>query len=117
MTARPACAYCGKPAPKLCTTVYIRGMTETFRADGNWYRYHQTNHPPMNIAMCRALTNQEVVKVKYGIDNRVSQFSEWDGVSYWLPKDPCCTIECLQKYAAACWRAGYRMQRAESEAA
>jgi hypothetical protein len=117
MDQRPRCAYCDKLAPKLCTTVYIRSHTTPVQQDGRWYRYIRTGLPPTSIAECRSLSNQEVVAVKYGIDSRVSQFSEWDGESYWLAKDPCCTIDCLQRYAAACQRAGYRMQRATEEAA
>ena len=115
MIERPRCAYCNKLAPKLTTTVYVRSGTESVSEDGNWYRYVYVPVAPHSLHDCQQLSNQQVVSVRYGFGNRVSRFSEWDGESYWLPKSPCCTVECLQHYAQACHAAGYRMTKNEKE--
>jgi hypothetical protein len=114
---RPTCAYCAKPAPKLCTTVWVHADQRYVHKPTRWTRHIHAPVLPVNIAACRRLSNQQVVSVRYDIGSRVSRFSEWDGESYWLRYDPCCTIECLQKYAAACHRGGFRMVRATEEAA
>ena len=111
MSERPVCAYCGKPAPKLTTTVWVHADKKYVREATNWTRHVHTPVLPVNIAMCRALSNQQVVSIKYGMGNRVSRFSEWDGTSYWLAFGPCCSSNCGREYARACYRAGYRMQK------
>jgi hypothetical protein len=111
MTERPRCAYCNKLAPKLCTTVYVRSGTESVGKDGRWHRYAYVPVTLHSIHDCQQLSNQEVLSVRYGYGNTVARFSEWDGESYWLPKSPCCTVECLQRYAQACHAAGYQIVR------
>jgi hypothetical protein len=114
MTERPRCAYCNKLAPKLTTTVWVHGAdtkAEHRQSDGSWWRHLYLPVQPRNIHDCQQLSNQEVLSVRYGYGNIVSRFSEWDGESYWLPKSPCCTVECLQRYAQACHAAGYQIVR------
>ncbi len=114
---RPRCAYCGKPAPKLTTTVWTRGLDSHRNTDGSWYRYIYLAEPLRSIAECRRHSNKDVVAVNYNHEKTVAWFSEWDASDgYWFKHRPCCSVACLQKFAKAAHAAGYRMAPAKEDA-
>lgn len=111
------CAYCGKPATKLTTTVYVRSPQDVQPLSTSWSRYAVTETPLKSKADCERHTNKRVVSISYhgGTDNRhIGSFTEWDGESWELKYHPFCTLACAHAFAKAAFEAGFRMVRGKA---
>lgn len=124
MSARPTCPVCGKPIPKLTTTVCVeKGERLAHHKDSRWQRFVFPDPLPRTKDDCRRLSNQEVVSVTYHTDYNyesdthargpVWRFFEWDGQTYWTASYPFCKPDCAVAFARAAYRAGYRLQGAK----
>jgi hypothetical protein len=110
VSPRPLCVYCGKPIPKLTTTVWVGSASDKIKhQDSSWSRYVYPEEPLRSIAECRRLSNQQVISLHYGFGGTVSRFAEWDGQTYWCASQPCCSGTCAVKFARAAHKAGYRL--------
>lgn len=112
----PKCIVCGKPIPKVTSTVYLRETTsQHFHGEaGNVTSYSKTvfvdkDKWPKTREECAAFSNGIVVSVsrsRYDEEKRIDSFGVWDGESYeneFFHSQSCAV---LQGYAAA--RAGHR---------
>lgn len=95
--AQPLCRYCGAMIRKHSIIVHIKTEPSDYhRAHEGWSRYIYRAEPIKSMAECRALTNHQVLTVKWDRDNgtsandykrqpendQIASFTEWDGESY-----------------------------------
>lgn len=115
-----ACAYCGKPAHKRTTTVYVQEPNAPHQLPGNQFARHIV--PPEYLtskADCARHTNGQVVSVSYSTPaawgsktpRHIHRFSEWDGDSWELNDGNWCNARCTHAFAVAAVKAGYRIAR------
>jgi endogenous inhibitor of DNA gyrase (YacG/DUF329 family) len=109
MRHRYDCPTCGKPAPKLSTTVWVERDPGNYGPDTPWTRTIIANPRPHSMEGCRRLTNRTVISVAYSMRGEVTRFGEWDGESYWHPHEPFCTTGCALAFARAAYKTGHRL--------
>ena len=121
MTKAPyGCAYCGKPAHKRTTTVYVQEPGATPLTGNQFARHVVPDAYLTDKADCERYADGQVVSVSYtnpkswGSEKprHVHRFSEWDGVTWELGKGIFCDAGCATAFAYAAFNGGYRIRRA-----
>lgn len=97
------CIVCGKPCKKRTIPYYVRAPREAveaqraggfqwaaqperpdgFREDSGWCVTLYLDNPPRSKEEAQRLANARIISTRKRDDGTLSQFTTWDGESYW----------------------------------